>query len=188
MPQHGDSPEVTVVKETATPGDLRLLLESPTKDRAPDCDCGLIECVCAEARMHDESCRFRIALTCAVPIACEEHETGDICPICDACTCKKSEKDLGRGPAVQLNLLRAIGSLLVARDHIDFVLGFVREYDVEDNPFEDNVCPECGWSRRYDGILLVGLHHHDGCKLEAAIVALRALLGQDKFGQKPRCR
>lgn len=54
--------------------------------RVPDCDCRLIECVCLVARQHKAKCQFRKALTCAVAIACDHGR--DVCPICDACTCK----------------------------------------------------------------------------------------------------
>jgi hypothetical protein len=54
--------------------------------RVPDCDCQLISCVCAEKRKHKEGCQYRLALTCAIPIECEEHGF-DVCPTCDPCTC-----------------------------------------------------------------------------------------------------
>jgi hypothetical protein len=57
-----------------------------SRNKLPDCDCGLPQCVCAIARGHKEDCVFRFALTCGVAIACEEHDF-EICPICDPCTC-----------------------------------------------------------------------------------------------------
>lgn len=56
------------------------------RGRVADCDCQLLQCVCTEARKHKPDCRFRIALTCAIPIECEEHKF-DVCPTCDPCTC-----------------------------------------------------------------------------------------------------
>jgi hypothetical protein len=53
--------------------------------RAEDCDCKLLECVCLEARKHKRDCRYRFALTCAIPIECDHGL--DTCPICDPCTC-----------------------------------------------------------------------------------------------------
>ena len=58
------------------------------KGRVADCSCDLIQCVCAEARKHDASCRLRVAMTCAVPIACEHGY--DVCPECDPCTCHEN--------------------------------------------------------------------------------------------------
>ncbi len=54
--------------------------------RVPDCDCQLIQCVCAQARQHAKECRYRVALTCAIPITCEAHHE-DVCSVCDPCTC-----------------------------------------------------------------------------------------------------
>ena len=56
------------------------------RGRLEDCDCGLLQCACAEARQHKKECVYRLALTCAIPIECEEHKR-DVCPICDLCTC-----------------------------------------------------------------------------------------------------
>jgi hypothetical protein len=60
------------------------------RNRAADCDCGLIECVCAQARLHTKGCRFRLAMTCAVAIECDHGF--DVCPECDPCTCPNEEK------------------------------------------------------------------------------------------------
>lgn len=57
------------------------------RGRAKDCDCDMIECVCAFARGHEKLCRFRVALTCAIGFSCKEHGF-DVCPVCDPCTCK----------------------------------------------------------------------------------------------------
>jgi hypothetical protein len=54
--------------------------------RADDCDCGLIQCICQQARQHKEGCPLRLSMTCAIPITCEEHDQ-DVCPICTPCTC-----------------------------------------------------------------------------------------------------
>lgn len=56
------------------------------ESRVADCDCQLIQCVCLDARKHKKDCRYRISLTCAVPIACKEHGL-DVCQTCDPCTC-----------------------------------------------------------------------------------------------------
>ena len=69
---------------------LEVLVENETtflaRGRVVDCDCQLLQCVCAEARRHAKECRYRFAMTCAVPIACDPHGR-DVCPTCDACTC-----------------------------------------------------------------------------------------------------
>jgi len=62
--------------------------EFMARGRVADCDCGLISCVCEEARKHKPECRFRKALTCAVGISCDEHGY-DVCPKCDPCDCEK---------------------------------------------------------------------------------------------------
>jgi hypothetical protein len=61
------------------------------RGRVPDCDCGLIQCACAEARKHKVGCRYRTALTCAIPIECDHGF--DVCPQCDACTCEMGTVD-----------------------------------------------------------------------------------------------
>jgi len=48
--------------------------------------CGMLACVCTIRTRHKENCKFRIAATGAVGIACEPHGR-DVCPICDPCTC-----------------------------------------------------------------------------------------------------
>jgi hypothetical protein len=58
--------------------------------RAADCDCQLLQCVCAEKRKHKDGCQYRLALTCAIPIACELHGY-DVCPTCDPCSCGQAE-------------------------------------------------------------------------------------------------
>lgn len=63
--------------------------EFSARGRLDDCDCQLIECVCAVARTHKKDCRMRKALTCAIPISCEPHGL-DVCPTCDPCTCDKA--------------------------------------------------------------------------------------------------
>lgn len=60
------------------------------RGRVEDCDCGLIQCACAQTRPHDQDCSFRIAMTCAVPINCEPHGVY-VCPICDVCDCNYSK-------------------------------------------------------------------------------------------------
>lgn len=64
------------------------------RGRLPDCDCQLIQCVCATKREHDQGCRFRRALTCPIGIACEPHGE-DVCPVCDPCTCGVPQEDPG---------------------------------------------------------------------------------------------
>lgn len=61
--------------------------EFAARGRVPDCDCELIQCVCAEARQHKKYCRFRRSMTCAIPIDCDDHHF-DVCPVCDPCTCE----------------------------------------------------------------------------------------------------
>jgi hypothetical protein len=56
--------------------------------RVADCDCKLIQCVCLEARKHQKDCGYRVALTCAISVACKEHGL-DVCPTCDPCICKE---------------------------------------------------------------------------------------------------
>lgn len=53
--------------------------------RVEDCDCGLIQCCCEVARRHTKECRFRVSITCAIPIDCVHGY--DSCPQCDPCTC-----------------------------------------------------------------------------------------------------
>jgi hypothetical protein len=67
--------------------------------RLPDCDCQLIRCVCAQARRHQLTCKYRKAMTCAIGISCEEHGL-EICPTCDPCSCgvpleENSESEVG---------------------------------------------------------------------------------------------
>lgn len=63
------------------------------------CDvCKHIACVCVAQRRHAESCRFRLALTCAVPIECEHG--CDVCPECDACDCGAGVEAQDFGPSV----------------------------------------------------------------------------------------
>lgn len=52
-----------------------------------ECNCGHISCVCDIIKNHDESCKFRKAACCRVPIECDEHNR-DVCPICDKCECR----------------------------------------------------------------------------------------------------
>lgn len=53
----------------------------------PCLTCGHLACVCRVLEEHpDPACRYRIAVTCAAPIACEHG--WDACPKCDPCTCK----------------------------------------------------------------------------------------------------
>jgi hypothetical protein len=62
--------------------------ESARRERRQprQCWCGIIGCVCAEAERHDPDCPWRKALLCSVGIECEHGY--DVCPTCDACTCK----------------------------------------------------------------------------------------------------
>jgi hypothetical protein len=34
------------------------------RGRVPDCDCELMQCVCAEARGHAKSCAYRLSISC----------------------------------------------------------------------------------------------------------------------------
>ena len=99
-----DLPEVLVISANTDPQVLGEFLmghgpapqgsheesyeEFAARGRAEDCDCELIECVCTLARAHHRSCKFRRALTCAIPISCDDHGF-DVCPTCDPCTCRK---------------------------------------------------------------------------------------------------
>jgi hypothetical protein len=83
---------------------LSELDEFIAKNRVDDCDCGLIVCVCSEARKHTKECRYRIAMTCAIPFECEEHNDY-VCPICDSCNCTAGAKvayTIGRTSSYEL--------------------------------------------------------------------------------------
>jgi len=94
-------PEVLVVPESTTPDQLAdyvtggsfpvgatimTLDELMARERVEDCNCGLIQCICQQARQHKEDCLLRLSMTCAIPIECAEHDR-DVCPICTPCTC-----------------------------------------------------------------------------------------------------
>lgn len=94
-------PEVLVVPASTTPEQLAICIiggqmppgssgmtldELKAIGRPEDCDCGLIVCVCNQARQHKEDCPLRLSMTCAIPIECAEHDR-DVCPICTPCTC-----------------------------------------------------------------------------------------------------
>ena len=100
----GDPDVVLVVKSTTTPEELAAYVREGlipegtheesyedfiARGRESDCDCKLLQCICVQARAHAKDCQFRVALTCAIPIACEEHDY-DVCPICDQCSCKSA--------------------------------------------------------------------------------------------------
>lgn len=53
------------------------------------CTCGHIVCVCHIIQVHVEGCHYRLATT-GVAIECEHGF--DVCPTCDPCTCKESDK------------------------------------------------------------------------------------------------
>lgn len=107
-------PEVLVVPENTTPEQLANYIftgEPPEKSvgmtleeferigRVEDCDCGLIQCVCQEARKHKKDCPLRFSMTCAIPFPCDEHGM-DVCPICTPCNChpiKPASKKLHLG-------------------------------------------------------------------------------------------
>lgn len=55
------------------------------RGRVLDCTCGMIECVCTEARKHKDGCRTKIALLCPIGFECKHGF--DVCPECDLCTC-----------------------------------------------------------------------------------------------------
>jgi hypothetical protein len=95
------TPEVLVVPVSTTPDQLAVyamggplpagsstitLDELKAMGRPEDCDCGLIQCICYQARQHKEDCPLRLSMTCAIPIECAEHDR-DVCPICTPCTC-----------------------------------------------------------------------------------------------------
>lgn len=56
-------------------------------EQIPHCkNCKHITCVCDILNKHKKGCRFRLAATCAIAIACDPHGR-DTCPECDPCTC-----------------------------------------------------------------------------------------------------
>jgi hypothetical protein len=63
--------------------------------RAPivACDaCHHLSCVCQTLADHVQGCRFRLAVTCAIPISCVPHGL-DVCAACgDVCTCDEVKK------------------------------------------------------------------------------------------------
>jgi len=94
-------PEVLVISEATTteqearfietgdlpPGSIGMTLNDfKAIGRVGDCDCGLIQCVCQQARQHKEGCPLRLALTCAISIECDKHGL-DVCPECTPCIC-----------------------------------------------------------------------------------------------------
>jgi hypothetical protein len=96
-------PDVLLVPSTVTADQLAEFVKTGTMPpgattmdyeeftaigRVADCDCGLITCVCEEARSHKKECRYRLAMTCAIPISCDAHGY-DVCPTCDPCTCER---------------------------------------------------------------------------------------------------
>lgn len=93
--------KVLHVPETVSPEALMAYVETgelpegsteePIEDfmargRVKDCDCGLLQCACLEARKHKKSCRHRLALICPVEVLCVAHKL-EVCPECDACDC-----------------------------------------------------------------------------------------------------
>lgn len=95
---HGDSPADVEAAVTAlasfaetgvVPDGADITIEDfktfAARGRAADCNCGLIQCACAESRQHKPTCRYRISLTCAVAIECEHGN--EVCAVCDACDC-----------------------------------------------------------------------------------------------------
>jgi hypothetical protein len=69
---------------------MELVIDSEeeflARGRVPDCDCGIIQCCCTEARQHGPMCHWRIALLCPFGLPCDPHGV-DVCPECDTCTC-----------------------------------------------------------------------------------------------------
>jgi len=62
------------------------------RGRVEDCACGMIQCVCVEARKHDERCLYRKSLLCALAFPCEKHGL-DECLDCD-CDCMYKTREL----------------------------------------------------------------------------------------------
>lgn len=63
------------------------------------CDtCGHIACVCAIMAAHEEGCRYRKAVTCAIGIECDCRLQRDVCPVCDACDCQPRRRGGFKGP------------------------------------------------------------------------------------------
>ena len=76
-----------VVNGVLPPGSREMTLEDFKKvGRVEDCDCGHLQCVCELVRQHKDDCPLRLAISCAIPIECDKHG-GDVCPICNPCTC-----------------------------------------------------------------------------------------------------
>lgn len=103
--------EVLEVPSTVTADELALYFKSgilpegalattyeefEARGRLADCDCQLIQCVCAEARQHVEGCYYRKSITCAIPIECDEHGHS-ICLSCYPCTCSDVARNISMG-------------------------------------------------------------------------------------------
>ena len=84
--------DVFIVNEKGQIKETTTFEEFASRDRVPDCDCGLIVCACLEARKHKKGCTFLLALTCPVAFPCEAHDD-EVCPECFACTCKETEHE-----------------------------------------------------------------------------------------------
>lgn len=53
--------------------------------------CGYVICICEIVEKHREDCRFRIAASLSVELACEHGFQA--CPICDKCTCGAGQEE-----------------------------------------------------------------------------------------------
>lgn len=92
------APRATLVVDSggAPRDDVDDMLDEVARDldmdivRAPivACEkCQHFECVCQVLADHVDGCRYRLAVTCAIPISCDKHGL-DVCPECgDVCTC-----------------------------------------------------------------------------------------------------
>jgi hypothetical protein len=94
------APRSTLVVDSggAPRDDVDDMLDALAKDldmdivRAPivACEkCQHFSCVCQVLADHVLGCHYRLAVTCAIPIACEKHGR-DVCAECgDVCTCEE---------------------------------------------------------------------------------------------------
>lgn len=84
--------QINILKRQLEETGVTVFFESEkeymARGRVADCDCQLIQCVCAEARKHKIGCQRRLAMTCPVPISCDAHGL-EVCQECDPCSCEE---------------------------------------------------------------------------------------------------
>lgn len=96
---------ILVVDDDGSPrDDVDVMLESFAKeigaeivrDRIVACPkCQHFSCVCQVLADHVEGCRYRLAVTCAIPIPCLTHDLEVCAPCGDVCTCEEIKKAKG---------------------------------------------------------------------------------------------